>query len=467
MGQSAVVPAQIVDIADQRVLGNVSGSTGSATALTQAQTRTFLGLGTAAYETASYFATAANAALTGTPTAPTAIAGTNTTQIATTAFVTTAVGAVDLSPYVPYTGATTNLNMGAFGVTAATMTTTGAHNIAVSGQPIVGINRNTTIGGLDIYGNSVLGVPVNVGTTVVTLASDVFIGWSGSNVTQPTDARIARYATGPAVESRAAGGFRSRTLNGSADAPITCSTLTASGASSVLAPFQINGPSGGGNYLKFDGTDSSHTYIDNTAPSYLFRKAGGVDSGYWISLAPSITEARIVTPVRMNLCSDSGVRVRNQANSADAPITCAALTASGLVTLNGNNDRLRLINGSYTWNVGQNALGLFYIEKAANTGVYIDYSGNVGIGTSSPSSLLTVAGAATFSGPTTTSATFIPGSFTVATLPSTSAAGRVTGARATVTDSNATITAGIGAIVAGGGTDVVCVMWDGTNWRIA
>ena len=49
-------------------------------------------------------ATIAGASLTGTPTAPTAAPGTNTTQIATTAFVTAAVSAV--SGYLPLTGGT-------------------------------------------------------------------------------------------------------------------------------------------------------------------------------------------------------------------------------------------------------------------------------------------------------------------------------------------------------------------------
>jgi len=51
------------------------------------------------------YATKASPALTGTPTAPTAASGTNTTQIATTAFVAAAVSAVDvssqLSSYAP------------------------------------------------------------------------------------------------------------------------------------------------------------------------------------------------------------------------------------------------------------------------------------------------------------------------------------------------------------------------------
>lgn len=41
-----------------------------------------------------------------------------------------------------------------------------------------------------------------------------------------------------------------------------------------------------------------------------------------------------------------------------------------------------------------------------------------------------------------------------------------TGMRAFVTDSNTALTAGIGAIVAAGGSNVVPVFCDGTNWRI-
>jgi len=53
---------------------------------------------------------------------------------------------------------------------------------------------------------------------------------------------------------------------------------------------------------------------------------------------------------------------------------------------------------------------------------------------------------------------------TVATLPAAAVANR--GARAFVSDSNAAMTAGIGAVVAGGGSNVVPVYSDGTNWRI-
>ena len=61
--------------------------------------RTSLGLGTMAVATASDYATIASPTLTGTPAAPTAAANTNTTQVATTAYVQTEIGdLIDSSP---------------------------------------------------------------------------------------------------------------------------------------------------------------------------------------------------------------------------------------------------------------------------------------------------------------------------------------------------------------------------------
>jgi hypothetical protein len=67
-----------------------------------------------------------------------------------------------------------------------------------------------------------------------------------------------------------------------------------------------------------------------------------------------------------------------------------------------------------------------------------------------------------YADPELTSATFTP--VAVASLPSASTA--IAGMRMAVNNSNAALTAGIGAIVAGGGSNVVPVFCDGTNWRI-
>ena len=54
--------------------------------------------------------------------------------------------------------------------------------------------------------------------------------------------------------------------------------------------------------------------------------------------------------------------------------------------------------------------------------------------------------------------------YTVAQLPAASVA--LAGTRAVVSNSNAAYTAGIGATVAGGGSNIVPVFCNGTNWVI-
>ena len=67
-----------------------------------------------------------------------------------------------------------------------------------------------------------------------------------------------------------------------------------------------------------------------------------------------------------------------------------------------------------------------------------------------------------FVDPQLESATFTP--TTVALLPTASAS--IAGMRMAVNNSNAALTAGIGAVVAAGGSNIVPVFCDGTNWRI-
>ncbi len=70
--------------------------TGSPTAPTAAVDTNTTQVATTAYVVGQGYAKLASPALTGTPTAPTASGGTNTTQIATTAFVTSAVSGVSV-----------------------------------------------------------------------------------------------------------------------------------------------------------------------------------------------------------------------------------------------------------------------------------------------------------------------------------------------------------------------------------
>jgi hypothetical protein len=74
----------------------------------------------------------------------------------------------------------------------------------------------------------------------------------------------------------------------------------------------------------------------------------------------------------------------------------------------------------------------------------------------------TKASGVAFVDPQLESATFTP--TTVALLPTAGTA--IVGMRMVVSNSNAALTAGIGAIVAAGGSNIVPVFCDGTNWRI-
>jgi len=87
-GPQGPAGAGLSPIADDRLLGNVSGSTATPSALTASQVKDLLDY----VATADLQAALANSpALGGTPTAPTASVGTNTTQIATTEFVQYAI----------------------------------------------------------------------------------------------------------------------------------------------------------------------------------------------------------------------------------------------------------------------------------------------------------------------------------------------------------------------------------------
>ncbi len=78
-------------------------------------------------------------------------------------------------------------------------TNTGASTIGVavvtSGQPTVGFGRNSSIGGLDLYGNGTT-CGFNIANNVTTLASSTYFGWTGSNITQPVQVSIHRIASG-------------------------------------------------------------------------------------------------------------------------------------------------------------------------------------------------------------------------------------------------------------------------------
>ncbi|MCX6194281.1 MAG: hypothetical protein NTX34_07350 [Cytophagales bacterium] len=165
--------------------GTVSGITKSMVGLGNADNTADLNkpISTAAQSELDLKAPIASPELTGIPVAPTAPAGTNSNQIATTAFVTDAIQGANqglASSYVPYTGATKSVNLGAYDLTVNGVTagmgngnistntvfgnsallnnTTGTSNTAYGALTLrdnsTGID-NTAIGALSLYPNSV------------------------------------------------------------------------------------------------------------------------------------------------------------------------------------------------------------------------------------------------------------------------------------------------------------------------
>jgi hypothetical protein len=65
--------------------------------------------------------------------------------------------------------------------------------IAVSGQTTVGIGRDGSVGGLDLYGDTT--PAVNIGANHMTLKSTSVVGFTASSVTQTIDAGITRSAS--------------------------------------------------------------------------------------------------------------------------------------------------------------------------------------------------------------------------------------------------------------------------------
>lgn len=156
------------------------------------------------------------------------------------------------------------------------------------------------------------------------LISNSYGGGFAASADVAPDVRWSRSATGPRLLSRAAGGFASRTLADDADAPITGSTFTASGA--VTASYF------------YGGIRSATAFTSNWATAYQIRVHPSAYIGW-----DSVSEIGNDVDIQLNRKSlgklavrgDNGLCVRNLADSADAPITCSAITASGNLSVSG------------------------------------------------------------------------------------------------------------------------------------
>jgi len=132
------------------------GGTGASTA---SAARTNLGLGTMAVAASADYATLASPALTGTPTAPTAGSSVNNTQIATTAYVTTAVSASG--------GGTIGGSLGSTDNAIPRTHETGGSTLQASSVIIDDSNNISGVGTLAVAGGASTGIVISTGDIAI------------------------------------------------------------------------------------------------------------------------------------------------------------------------------------------------------------------------------------------------------------------------------------------------------------
>ena len=137
-----------------------------------------------------------------------------------------------------------------------------------------------------------------------------------------------------------------RLADDSADGPISCGAITASGTVTASTNVVVGSSSFGYSSYLHKGINSygvalgfSNTGTPNTAFNFEFGNVrfqmvgvgASLDAGPTI-FNPDVTFSRNSTGPKWSSRADGGLEIRNIANSADAALTCGAITASGLIT---------------------------------------------------------------------------------------------------------------------------------------
>lgn len=230
----------------------------------------------------STYAPLASPALTGVPTAPTAAANTNTTQIATTAYVQTEI--TDLIASAPGALDTLNELAAALGNDASFSTT--VTNSLATKLPLAGGTMSGAIamGGSKITG---LGDPTSNQDAVTKYYADSILVGAPGNLTGPitsvgaVTSVAAQTGTGstfvmqntPTLTTPVLGVATATSINGTSIP--TSKTLVATDSTAYVVPSQTGNS---GKYLTTDGTTSSWAAVDVSAinDNYILALMGAI-----------------------------------------------------------------------------------------------------------------------------------------------------------------------------------------------
>jgi hypothetical protein len=239
---------------------------------------------------------AADAALTGTPTAPTATAGTDTTQIATTAFTTSAVATLNNTVTANLALKAPSANPTFTGVPIAPTASSGTANTQIATTAFVTTTVNTAINAVDLapYATKVspviTGVPIaptpaasvnntQLATTAFVhsvIPAGIIMLWSGSSEFIPAGWALCNGSSGtPDLRDRFVVGagptFSALTSGGSKDLIIPSHTHSASASST------FNGAAFAAHTHTFTGSalaSHGHTFTGTALPNHSHTFTG-------------------------------------------------------------------------------------------------------------------------------------------------------------------------------------------------
>jgi hypothetical protein len=335
---------------------------------------------------------AGSPALTGTPTAPTAAAGTNTTQLATTAHVfaersntATLTNKTLTSPTITGTGTA------AFGNLSYTGTLTGSTGILNigSGQIYkdasgnVGVGETSPLGKLEVNATN---AGNNVDTLFITNKS-INAGTATSVVLGPSNFPTIRHAAIKATNG-GANDISLAFITANATTPSERMRITAAGDVGIGTPTPTN----------------SKVHINSATALDTYLKISNVNASTGFDFGITSTGDGLVWhrnnfPIRFGTNNAERMRIDSAGNvGIGTSSPNSKLTVEG--TLNVSNGVSAAINYTSTGalTLGSTAAEALVLRTNAAERMRIDSAGNVGIGTSSPAAKLDVLSAIAITG---------------------------------------------------------------------